>query len=79
MLFRSPLVLALRRLNANETELRYETLRGFYHQLQSALDLSQPFTNEPGGPIQSLDTVLMHTNQIVWPQKYFRVLRTVLP
>ena len=75
----TPLVLALRRLNANETELRYETLRGFYHQLQSALDLSQPFTNEPGGPIQSLDTVLMHTNQIVWPQKYFRVLRTVLP
>ena len=75
----APIILALRQLNATEMELRYETIRGFYYQLQSTPDLIHPFTNEPGGAIQALDTEMAHTNTTVVGSKFFRVQRTFVP
>ena len=75
----TPIVLTQRKLNANQMELRYETLRGFFYQLQSTANLNLPFTNEPSGSIQALDSTLAHTNAIAGDGKFFRVQRSFVP
>jgi hypothetical protein len=75
----TPIVMAFRKLNSGQAEIRFNTPRGFYHRVQSTMDLNQPFTNEPGAAIQSLDTAIFSTNAITGPQKLFRVARSLTP
>lgn len=66
--------LALRRLNPNQYELRYDTLRGFSYQLQSAADLNKPFTDEAPVVNQPFDAVaIARTNSFTEAQKFHRV------
>ena len=61
-------------LNPAQTRLRFNTLRGFFYDLQSTVDLGLPFTNEPPGSIQALNSSLILTNPVLSPQKFYRVL-----
>jgi len=74
-----PSALAIRPLNASQAELRCDTLRGFFYQLQSTADLRQPFTNDPGGFIQAFDSSLVRTNDCSGPGRFYRLISRPTP
>jgi len=68
------------RLDANQYEVRYNALRGFYYDLQSAPDLSQPFANDPPGTSQPFDQLIVaRTNTFSGPQKFHRAVSRSTP
>jgi hypothetical protein len=71
----SPVTLASRPLGPGQWELRCDTLRGFYYQLQSTADLRSAFTNEPGGFVRALDSSILRTNEFSGPARFFRFIR----
>jgi hypothetical protein len=71
--------LAIRSLNTTQSEVRGETLRGFFYQLQSTTDLRQAFTNDPGGFVQAFDSSLARTNDLSVGSKFFRLLSRPVP
>ena len=75
----TPVTIAIRRLSPSGAELRFNTLRGFSYALQSTPNLSQPFTNEPPGVVQALDTALVTTNYPLGSAKFYRVQRRLTP
>ncbi|PAW87329.1 MAG: hypothetical protein B9S33_06450 [Pedosphaera sp. Tous-C6FEB] len=75
----SPSLLSIQTLNSSQLEVRANTLRGFYYQPQSTLDLRQPFTNDPGGFTQALDSSLARTNDLSSPSKFYRFLSRPTP
>ncbi|MEQ2006713.1 MAG: vanadium-dependent haloperoxidase [Limisphaerales bacterium] len=75
----SPSLLSVRTLNSTQLELRADTLRGFFYQSQSTLDLRQPFTNDPPGFVQALDSSLARTNDLSSPGKFYRFLSRPTP
>lgn len=75
----TPITLAIRALNPANCEIRFNTLRGFYYNLQSTPDLNQPFTNGPGGFVQALDSSLARPDSITGPKKFYRVVRSLAP
>lgn len=74
-----PSQLAIRPLNASQAELRGDTLRGFFYQVQSTIDLRQPFTNDPSGFIQAFDSSLVRTNDLSGPGKFYRFISRPTP
>ena len=60
-------------------ELRWNTLRGMYYQVQSTTSLDQPFTNEPGGATLAYDAYMARTNPVSGTAKFFRVLAALTP
>jgi hypothetical protein len=74
-----PVTLALQTLNSNQLELRFNTVRGLYYQMQSAPDLGQAFTNEPGGFALAFDTVNVQTNVAEGLSKFYRVRKALTP
>jgi hypothetical protein len=75
----SPITLNLFSLNAGQEQLRFNTLRGFFYNLQSTVDLGLPFTNEPLGSIQALNSSIWITNTLASPQRFFRVMTSLGP
>ena len=75
----SPSLLSVRSLNSTQVELCADTLRGFFYQPQSTLDLRQPFTNDPAGFVQALDSSMARTNDLSTPGKFFRFLSRPTP
>lgn len=73
------ITLVMRPLSSGQCELRFNTLRGFHYQLQSAPNLTQPFTNEPGGFAQAFDTTLICTDSMAGPSKFYRIMSSVGP
>jgi hypothetical protein len=60
--------------------VRYNTRRGFYYDLQSTLNLTQTFTNDPPGISQPFDVVsVARTNTFNTPQKFFRANSRLVP
>jgi hypothetical protein len=59
--------------------LRYSTLRGLFYGVQSTADLSQPFTNEPAGIFQAIDSSIALTNPATGPQRFYRIKRSLTP
>src|ERR1035438_7863290 len=57
-----PITLAIRALSPSGCQLSLNTLRGFYYNLQSAPDLSHPFTNDPAGLVQALDSSMVRSD-----------------
>ena len=74
----APSTLAMRSLNPDQTEIRYNTLRGLYYKLQSTADLSQAFTNEPGLFEQAFDSLIVRTDSVAGPQKFYRVVTALM-
>ena len=66
-------------MNPDQTEIRYNTLRGLYYKLQSTADLSQAFTNEPGLFEQAFDSLIVRTDSVAGPQKFYRVVTALTP
>jgi hypothetical protein len=75
----TPVSLTMRRLDANQCELRFDTLRGFYYRLQSSTDLTQPFTNEPGNSVQATNSSMTQTDPFDGSRKFFRIVRALGP
>lgn len=74
-----PSTLAMRSLNTTQSELRCDTLRGFFYQLQSTTDLRQAFTNDPGGFLQAFDSSFARTNDFSGASKFYRLLSRPTP
>ncbi|HTH46034.1 MAG TPA: vanadium-dependent haloperoxidase [Candidatus Limnocylindria bacterium] len=76
----APIPLSIRpRKNPAIREVSYETIRGLYYKLQSAADLSQPFTDEPGGFTQALESSYTKLDTTPGPAKYYLVVRSLTP
>lgn len=72
--------ITITRLNPSQYEVRYNTLRGLYYQLQSTLDVSQAFTNDPPGTSQPFDALsVARTNSFADPMKFFRAIGALAP
>jgi hypothetical protein len=66
-------------INAAQGRLRFATLRGFFYDLQSTVDLGLPFTNEPPGFIQAVNSSITITNALTGPQRFYRVISALGP
>jgi len=67
-------------VSPSEYEVRYTALRGFYYDLQSTLDLTQTFTNDPPGTSQPFDALsVARTNTFTDPKKFFRAVSRLAP
>ncbi len=75
----APIPVTLRQTAPDEREVRYETIRGLYYKLQSTTDLGQPFTDEPGGYVQALESSYAKLDAATGPVKYYRVVRALTP
>jgi hypothetical protein len=75
----TPAVLAVQVSPSGGSILRFNTLRGLFYGLQSTSDLSQPFTNEPAGLAQAIDSSLTLTNGSGGSQKFYRVVSSLTP
>jgi hypothetical protein len=75
----TPMKLALQKVDANNDEVRFNTLRGFYYKLQSTTNLSVAFTDEPGGTSLALEGWLVRTNTRSGPQKFYRAACLLAP
>jgi hypothetical protein len=75
----TPVSLTIRLLDANQCELRFDTLRGFYYRLQSSTDMTQPFTNEPGNFVQATNSSMIQIDPFAGSRKFFRIVRALGP
>jgi hypothetical protein len=74
-----PIQLTLREAGLNQCEIRINTLRGFYYQLQSTPDLSLPFVSMPGQPIQAMDSSASWIDGTDGSAKFYRVVSSLEP
>ncbi len=74
-----PVALTIRPMNANQCELRFNTVRGFYYGLESTPDLSQPFIADPSGLVQATDTFMVKTDTGIGPGRFFRIVSVPAP
>ncbi|PYI82642.1 MAG: hypothetical protein DME26_16950, partial [Verrucomicrobia bacterium] len=72
--------IAITRLNSNQYEVRYNTLRGLYYKIQSASDLGQSFTDDPPAVSQPFDALsIARTNTFAEPRKFHRAIGSLTP
>ena len=71
--------LVMRKLDAAASEIRFNTLRGFYCKVQSTTDLTVPFADELGGATLALDSSITLTNTITGSQKFYRAAMSSAP
>ena len=76
---KQPIQVATRPLNATGSEIRFQTLRGFSYALQSSRSLNEPFTTEPPGFIQALDSSMVRTGSVASFSKFYRVVTALEP
>jgi hypothetical protein len=70
----TPIGLTLTSLSPTQCLVRFNTLRGFYYQFQSTIDLSQRFTNDPPAFVQAVDGYMSRTDNVAVPRKFYRAL-----
>jgi hypothetical protein len=75
----TPMTVSVHQLDAENNEIRCNTLRGFYYRLQSTVDLTLPFTNEPGTAALAFEGWLSMTNAISGSQKFYRMSCSLTP
>ncbi len=75
----TPITLVMRKLDAAASEIRFNTLRGFYCKVQSTTDLTVPFADELGGATLALDSSITLTNTITGSQKFYRAAMSSAP
>ena len=71
--------LTIRQSSPGQCELRFTTIRGLYYKLQSTPDLSQSFTDEPGGFSPALDGYRTLTDGIAGSKKFYRAVSALAP
>ena len=75
----TPVALSIHALSPAGCEVRYSTLRGFFYKLQSTPDLNQPFTDDPAGFTQALDSSVVRIDNPAGPGKFYRVRSALAP
>ncbi len=75
----TPMPVANRSSTTNGFEIRFNTFRGLYYALQSTLNPNQPFTNEPPGFVQALDSTMVRSNISNGPNKVYHVVSAPVP
>ena len=75
----STIALAIRPLDANRSELRFNTVRGFHYKLQSTPDLATPFNDEPGDTALAFEGSMTRTNLHNGPRKFYRAVGSLTP
>src|SRR5262249_37426297 len=65
--------MAIRQVGTAGCEVRYDTVRGFYHKLQGTANLSTPFTDADGGYVRAENTFAVRTNGFSGPINFYRV------
>ena len=75
----TPITLTMRRLEPGNCEVRYDTLRGFYYQLQSTPDVTQSFSGDPAEFTRAVDSSIAITNPFAGSAKLFRAVRSLEP
>jgi hypothetical protein len=68
------------RLNADQFEVRFNTVRGLYYNLQSANDVAGPYAQDGPGVSQVFDAVsVARTNAFDSPQRFYRAVGRLTP
>ena len=76
----TPINLALRKLDGGKAEVRYNTLRAMYYELQSTTNLNEPFTALSGSAtIRAFDSSLAITNNLDQPGVFYRAIQKSNP
>ena len=75
----TPITIDIRVLGPGQVELRFNTLRGMYYQLQTTWDLTQTFTNDFGPLVQAFDSSLARSDSLTGAQKFYRALSSIGP
>ncbi|MHB8520201.1 MAG: vanadium-dependent haloperoxidase [Limisphaerales bacterium] len=75
----TPVVITIRGSNSGTCEVGYTALRGFFYKLQSTSALSQPFTDDPAGFTQALDSLVLRTNAPGNLNTFYRVISAPAP
>src|SRR5262249_22614318 len=74
----SPFALEIR-YDTNQCKIRCETVRGFFYKLQSTTNLNEPFTDEPGGFVQAVDSPTVLVENLGGLNKFYRAIRSLAP
>ena len=75
----TPILLTTRLLDPGQCELQFNTVRGFYYNLQFTPDLSQPFTNDPTGFALAFEPSMVRTDSFAGLKRFFRAVSTFRP
>jgi hypothetical protein len=75
----TPITLTVQSFGGGNNAIRFNTVRGLYYKLQSAANLSVPFSDEPGGATLAYDGSVAFTNTAGGPQKFYRVRGSLTP
>jgi hypothetical protein len=73
-----PITLPINPADSNQCALTFNTVCGLYYNLQSTIDMSLSFANEPGGLVQALDTSMVRLDGGN-PRKFYRVVSSLGP
>lgn len=75
----STVTLSTRKLDANNTELRYNAVRGLYYKVHSAANVDGPYTDGGTASQVALEASVASTNAPAGGQKFFRVSASLTP
>jgi hypothetical protein len=76
----TPVSLTLRKLDNGKAEVRANTLRAMYYELQTTTDLSEPFTSVSGsGVVRAVDSSLAITNDLNQSKVFYRAVQKLTP
>ena len=74
-----PITLTAQGSPSGSRVLTFNTQRGLLYCVQSTSDLMQPFTNEPGGFVQAVNSSTAVTNGPAGPRRFYRVACSLTP
>ncbi len=76
----TPVSLTLRKLEDGQGEVRFDTLRAMYYELQTTTNLNDPFTSLSGaGAVRAFDSSIAITNELAGTNTFYRAVRTLAP
>ncbi|HUR44895.1 MAG TPA: hypothetical protein VMZ27_03385 [Candidatus Saccharimonadales bacterium] len=75
----SPVNLTMKKLNASQCEVRYNTDRGMYYKVQAAPELTEPFVDVPGSTILATNSSWAINTNLSGAKIFFRVVKGLTP
>ncbi|MFO1511804.1 MAG: vanadium-dependent haloperoxidase [Verrucomicrobiota bacterium] len=76
----TPVNLTLRKLDSGKGELRFNTIRAMYYELQSKTNLADSFVSMSGGTfVRAYDSSIAITNDLNQPAMFYRAVQRTSP
>jgi hypothetical protein len=72
----TPFSLTMTPQSPGQSVLSWPTLRGFFYKVQTTTNLNQPFTDDPAGFVQALNSSSALTNATSSGNKFYQVVRS---